>query len=44
MCAFLFHSATGEMLSFKDDCENENNSDGDYYGVGGGGIGLMHTL
>ena len=41
MCAFLCFSASGEMLSFEDDCENEYNSDGDYYGVGGGGIGLM---
>ena len=32
------------MLSFEDDCENEYNRDGDYYGVGGEGIGLMRTL
>ena len=32
------------MLSFEDDFVNEYNSDGDYYGVGGGGIGLMRTL
>ena len=33
------------MLSFKDDCENENNNDYyGYYGDGGGGIDLMHSL